>query len=184
MAQADLEQGSSLCGCSLPSKWAFYRVLCYLLHIILVLAHIVLLLLYKYRTKENVNGLTGSGDIASVGIVIGLLAFSILYGYILVWLTQQLAFRSTLAHERTLTEIHDKCTAWLGIISAIAVLSNDEVAKSVWLILLYLLGIAGLHVTSSSLMSITLFVPNSADGSLQYQLTINVTPVRLPLDPG
>ncbi|KAI6039928.1 hypothetical protein EDC04DRAFT_2680192 [Pisolithus marmoratus] len=69
----------------------------------------------------------------------------------------------------------------MGIVSAIFVLFNREVAQSVWLILLYLLGIAGLHITSSSLMSITLFVPNSADGSLQYQLTINVTPVSLGL---
>ncbi|KAI6041648.1 hypothetical protein EDC04DRAFT_2601576 [Pisolithus marmoratus] len=174
MAQADVEQGSPLCGCSLSSKWAFYKVLCYLLHIILVLAHVVLLLLYKYRAKKTANGITGSGDIASVGVVIGLLAFSVLYGILLVWLTQQLAFRSNLMKEQTLTEIHDKTTAWTGIGAAIhLLLSQHKVARGVYLVILYFGGILAFHVTSSSLMSITLFVPDTG-GPIQYQLTVSI----------
>ncbi|KAI6030206.1 hypothetical protein EDC04DRAFT_104601 [Pisolithus marmoratus] len=167
--------------CSLPSKWAVYKAACYLLHIALVLIHIVLLLLYKYRVKQNVHGITGSGDIASVGIVIGLLAFSVLYGFVLVWLTQQLALRSNLMRQQTLTETHDKTNAWSGIGAAVALLfTQSKVARGVYLIILYFLGISALHITSSSIMSITLFVPN-ATASIQYQLTINVTPVSIGL---
>lgn len=80
---------------------------------------------------------------------------------VLIGFTQRLALRSDLFTRQTLTAIHDKNAAWLGLGSAFGSLWQQlELPAAVYgvaLITLYLLGIFALHITIPSLFHVVPF---------------------------
>jgi hypothetical protein len=79
----------------------------------------------------------------------------------MVMFTQRLALQRDLAQRQTLTAIHDKSSAWLGIGSAVVgVVQQMKLQTAVWgviLIALYFLGVFTLHVSIPSLFHVDLF---------------------------
>ncbi|KIO06618.1 hypothetical protein M404DRAFT_437119 [Pisolithus tinctorius Marx 270] len=182
MAVSNSPQVSSSRGCwPTWNKWVVYTWMCYAFHIILVIIHVVLLALHKFRREQNVVVPSNiSNNVASVTVTTTLLVFSTVsfyvymlsfsrvkrltlqgYGVLLVWLTQRLALRRDLLQCQTLTATHDKSGAWNGLGAAVNTLRDQcEVSaapRGVFLVTLYLGGITILHVTSGALLSLVPF---------------------------
>lgn len=89
------------------------------------------------------------------------LGTSQVYLVALVLLAQQLSLRKTLHRLQTLTEVHDKHTAWSGFGAAIVtVLNQRKLPTSVWGVFAiagYLLSILVLHITVPATFSLATF---------------------------
>ena len=76
----------------------------------------------------------------------------------MVLLAQNLALRRDLNARQTLTAIHDKSRAWLGLGSSLASLyQQTKLRAAAWGVLAvtaYLTGISVLHITISSLLDV------------------------------
>ncbi|KIK18207.1 hypothetical protein PISMIDRAFT_684514 [Pisolithus microcarpus 441] len=152
---------------------ARHRVLCHALHAILLLIHVVLLVLRMLELDHHfVSGLDYRIDIPSPpyaisipnnlvanAITAAIQTFFTLYGMALVAITQQLALRRNLLQYQTLTETHDMTAAWQGLGMAIPVFwKQPRVAVGgVALIVLYLCGITGVHITSPLILTLETF---------------------------
>ncbi|KAJ7572366.1 hypothetical protein C8J56DRAFT_1175345 [Mycena floridula] len=135
------------------------HTLLYGLHILLIFMHIVLLII-------NYSGIAGSvkvklgraTTILSISLSIGSQTFAIVYLTILLYITQRLALRRVLYSTKTITGIHDRQMAWSGLGSAINSCWNQlSVSASVWgvgLITVYLALMAGLKITTPSLLTL------------------------------
>lgn len=81
-----------------------------------------------------------------------------IYFAALVMVTQRLALVRDLHTRQTLTAIHDKSSAWLGLGSAVFSLMNQTkisaALSGVFFIILYLGGIAVLHVAIPASVSV------------------------------
>lgn len=159
----------------LGSGWSVtrHRVLCHALHATLLLIHVVLLVLRMLELDHHfVGGLDYRIDIPSPpysisipnnivanAITAGIQTFFTLYGMALVAITQQLALRRNLLQYQTLTETHDMTAAWQGLGMAIPVFwKQPRVAVGgVALIVLYLCGITGVHITSPLILTLETF---------------------------
>ncbi len=148
--------------------------LCYLMHIFLVIICAALVVVAAYHWEHGFNrpfSTTGQTIMITVSTIVAQ-TFSIvstfqslpcrkwaqsdcfdlqLYLAGLVLVTQRLALVRNLRKRQTLTAVHDKASAWLGLGSSIsALLDQAEVRAAmpgVVLVMLYLAGIAALHVT-------------------------------------
>ncbi|KAI6139704.1 hypothetical protein BKA82DRAFT_4221299 [Pisolithus tinctorius] len=185
MTEPNSPQASSSRGWWRTWKWAVYTWMCYAFHVILIIIHVVLLALHKFRREQNVVVPSNiSNNVASVGVTTILQVFGTGYGILLVWLTQRLALRRDLLQRQTLTATHDKTGAWSGLGAALSTLLDQFKLKAatcgVLLVMLYLGGIAVLHVTSCSLMSLVPFDnTHVANAPTQYGM-LNLA--DLPLD--
>lgn len=101
------------------------------------------------------------------------------YLTVLVLLTQRLALRGDLYTRQTLTAIHDKNTAWLGLGSSFTSLWKQKrlpaAVYGVTLITLYLLGIFTLHITIPTLFHV---VPFNATVSSSYPSVLANGPIH------
>lgn len=99
----------------------------------------------------------------------------------LVLLAQQLALRKTLHRVQTLTEVHDKHTAWSGFGAAMmTVFSQRTLPTSVWGVFAiagYLLSILVLHITVPATFSLATF-NESFPGTVT--LSSNIPDIQLP----
>lgn len=84
-----------------------------------------------------------------------------LYLALLVLVTQRLALVRDLRTQQTLTAIHDKTSAWLGLGSSLATLVDQvkvpATVSGVLFIVLYLAGIAVLHVVIPAAISVNVY---------------------------
>ncbi|KAI6010600.1 hypothetical protein EDC04DRAFT_3145921 [Pisolithus marmoratus] len=143
-------------------KWVAYITACYASHVTLIIIHVVLLALHEFEREKNVTVPSGiSNDVASTGVTVILQTFGTGYCILLVWLTQRLSVRRELLQYQTLTATHDTTGAWSGLGAALSTVWDQTklkaAARGVFLVTLYLAGIAVLHITSSSLMSLVPF---------------------------
>ena len=81
-----------------------------------------------------------------------------MYNILLAFLTQRLALEREARVEQTLTDIHDKTSAWMGEMQAILALVQQNPFKSatfwrIWFISLYLLCTTVLCTAASSIVT-------------------------------
>ncbi|KAJ7242139.1 hypothetical protein B0H12DRAFT_1236803 [Mycena haematopus] len=95
-----------------------------------------------------------------IPVVVGTVSqiFATVYSAILVLLTQRLALRNDLNTRQTLTAVHDKTAAWLGLGSALSSLwQQTKIRAATWgvtCITLYLLCVFTLHVSIQALFHV------------------------------
>lgn len=165
--------------------------LCQLLHILLILLYAVSVvaavnhwehgLNYPFtsagQTTMSVTISTVTQTFSTVGTLINCMLLNLsncsclqLYLAILVLVSQRLALVRDLHTRQTLTAIHDKSSAWLGLGSSIMVLKDQLKVRaaipSVAFIALYLGGVAALHITTPASVSVgtyngTAFIKNA-----------------------
>ncbi|KAJ7600228.1 hypothetical protein C8J56DRAFT_5588 [Mycena floridula] len=143
---------------TLKPNMVSHRLL-YGLHVLLILMHIMLLVVERYGTAGSVKVKLGRPTkILSISLSIGSQTFAIVYLTILLYITQRLALRRILYSTKTITGIHDRQTAWSGLGSAINSCWNQlSVSASVWgvgIITIYLALMAGLKITTPSLLAL------------------------------
>ncbi|EIM87067.1 uncharacterized protein STEHIDRAFT_167931 [Stereum hirsutum FP-91666 SS1] len=97
----------------------------------------------------------------TVAITVVSQVFNQVYLVALVLLAQQLSLRKTLHRRQTLTEVHDKHTAWSGFGAAlVTVLNQRKLPTAVWGVFAiagYLLSILVLHITVPATFSLATF---------------------------
>ncbi|KAG6331847.1 hypothetical protein ID866_7242 [Astraeus odoratus] len=152
---------------STQSSGPSVRHLCYALHIVLVVLHLILLALWSHRLEHSIAMPLGTQSNISVVSAIEQhheddnYRPSQIYQAAMVPTTQQLALRRNLLQCQTLTAIHDKFVAWTGLGAALITFWGQKEVPSatggVLLISLYLCGVAILHITSSSLLNLEMF---------------------------
>ncbi|EMD37230.1 hypothetical protein CERSUDRAFT_95485 [Gelatoporia subvermispora B] len=142
---------------SLPESFA-----CFSLHILLVGIHVALLQVYLHHYEHKI---TASGNTAttalSLAVRIGSQVIATILTMFLVLFTQQLSLKRNFHVRQTLTALHDKSNAWLGLGSAFLTLYQQKTTKtSPWYIVaitMYLLGIFILHITTPALFDVIPF---------------------------
>ncbi|KAH7922483.1 hypothetical protein BV22DRAFT_1037445 [Leucogyrophana mollusca] len=135
---------------------------CHALHLTVILIHACLLVLWARRTEHRVTVPIGvKSNLVSVGLTITQQTFSTLYLAGMVAVAQQLALNRNLLRCQTLTATHDQSGAWTGLGAALLSLFRQlRVPAAVWGVLsvtLYLICVAILHVSSSSLFNLEVF---------------------------
>lgn len=173
------------------------QLLCVAVHGGLVAIHVVLLVVYIYHLEHAAAFDISSFSTNWLPFIVTLVSQSIgtvsyfrydrpllpfhdahlrnhqAYLTVLVLLTQHLALRGNLHTRQTLTAIHDKNIAWLGLGSALNSLwrqfSLPATVPGVLLITLYLLGHFTLHITIPSLFYV---VPFNATNTLPYNTSL------------
>ncbi|KAJ3556886.1 hypothetical protein NM688_g1777 [Phlebia brevispora] len=127
--------------------------LCIVLHAILVLIYAAIVATYEAGVFNRPLRLSQNAVHTVVTIVSQV--FTILYCAVLVFLTQRIALHEFLKRPQTLTAMHDKSSAWLGLGSSLQTLSNQRKLVTdflgVSLVALYLLLIFVVHTTLASI---------------------------------
>ncbi|GJE91632.1 hypothetical protein PsYK624_077820 [Phanerochaete sordida] len=145
------------------TSWSAYRThaaICIGLHGILILLHIILLALCVRRAEHSVTfALTPfSVEWYPLAVTTAMQVFGTLILAALVASTQSLAFRSDLYVRQTLTALHDKSSAWLGLGAACSSLWEQFKMRAAMLgvayITAYLVGMWLLHVTIPTVLSV------------------------------
>ncbi|KAG1777948.1 hypothetical protein EV702DRAFT_203484 [Suillus placidus] len=141
----------------------FSARVCYILHGMLVMIHIVLLIFYVRHWEHNVtfSFTPTNNDFWPVVLSASLQAFYTIYTAVLLFLTQRLAISRTLVRRVKLTAIHDISGAWASLGSALSsVWQQTDIPASWWTtsaVAAYLASITVLHVTSSTLLQFQTF---------------------------
>ncbi|KAJ7600235.1 hypothetical protein C8J56DRAFT_879960 [Mycena floridula] len=151
----------------IPKPSIVSHTLLYGLHVLLILMHIMLLIVNHYGIARSVKVKLGRATtILSISLSIGSQTFAIVYLTILLYITQRLALRQILYSTETITGIHDRQTAWSGLGSAINSCWNQmSISASVWgvgIITVYLALMAGLKITTPSLLTLASVPQNYA----------------------
>ncbi|KAJ3556630.1 hypothetical protein NM688_g1919 [Phlebia brevispora] len=142
--------------------------LCIVLHAILVLIYAAILATYQAGVYDRPLSL--SQDTVRNVITVVSQSFTIAYCAILVLFTQRIASHDFIRRRQTLTAIHDKSSAWLGLGSSLETLVNQGKIVTdlpgVSMITAYLLLIFVVHTTLSGIFAvgtqdITTFVTHS-----------------------
>jgi len=98
----------------------------------------------------------------------------------MLFCAQQLAIRSSLLRESTVTALHDVSQSWSGLGSAIGNLyrqfEHRAAISAPVIAFLYLAGIAGLHITTPALFGVQVFegeemVPVKTYGTINWTQT-------------
>ncbi|KAH7922495.1 hypothetical protein BV22DRAFT_655249 [Leucogyrophana mollusca] len=156
-----------------PHSHSVLPNICYALHLLLIGIHICLLGLWTRHIEHRITVPIGAkSNVVSVGLTVVLQTFFTLYQAGMVATTQQLALQRNLLRHQTLTATHDNSGAWSGLGAALISLWRQiKIPAAVWGVLfvtLYLVCIAVLHVTSSSIMNLEVF-------NASYQATSQTT---------
>ncbi|KAJ7580791.1 hypothetical protein C8J56DRAFT_1029836 [Mycena floridula] len=144
----------------IPKSTIVSHTLLYGLHVLLIFMHIVLLIVNHYGIAGSVKVKLGRATtILSISLSIGSQAFAIVYLTILLYITQKLSLRRILySRAKTITGVHDRQSAWIGLGSAINSCWNQlSISASVWgvgIITVYLVLMAGLKITTPSLLGL------------------------------
>lgn len=93
-----------------------------------------------------------------------------IYTAVLVFLAQRLALRKALNTPQTLTALHDKTSAWLGVASsAVSLCQQIKLRTAAWGIsgiALYLLGVSVVHISIPGVLEVQVY---NATVSIQSQ---------------
>ena len=154
--------------------YGVYIFACLSLHVLLVILHVILVAIYYSTLLKNPPAVSSFGHTA---IVVASQVFSTvrlfsyptkfaeqtvptsnpyskLYCAILVLVTQHLALRRNLHIRQTLSAIHDKSAAWLGLGASFLALARQRTLNTdvlgVLQIVLYLLLVFVVHITIPS----------------------------------
>ncbi|KAG1849961.1 hypothetical protein F4604DRAFT_1959430 [Suillus subluteus] len=137
--------------------------ICYMLHAILVMIHVVLVIFYIFHWEHRVtlSFTQMNNDFWPVVLSVSLQAFYTIYTAVLLFLTQRLVMSRTLVRRRKLTAIHDILGSWMGLGSALNSLWQQiDISISWWMtfaVTVYLASMSVLHVTSSTLLRLQPF---------------------------
>ncbi|KAF8552335.1 hypothetical protein OG21DRAFT_151999 [Imleria badia] len=149
-----------ICQVDIPRVIANQHLWCYLLHGVLVTAHIALIAVFFKHTEHHIIIPLDSTGI-STALKALLQIFYTLYTAVLVFMTQHLAVCQALASRHDLTSVHDTSCSWMGIGSAVIGLSQQrKIAVSLWMtlcIMVYFACISILHISSSAIMEFQTF---------------------------
>ncbi|GJE88181.1 hypothetical protein PsYK624_042640 [Phanerochaete sordida] len=146
-------------------------VLCLTLHVLLVFMHFALLFILVRRYDHLITMPIDTFTTTWAPLIVGttLQAFATVYTAVLVLLTQRLALRRDLNTPQTLTALHDKSSAWLGVGSALVSLWQQTKLRvatgGVLSITLYLLGVFTVHISIPSTLHLQLY---NATAPVQY----------------
>ncbi len=165
-----------------PKKSWFFHGLCFMLHAVLVCAHVLILLVWITRIEHKVVFPIGkrsnmlSTALVQVSQIISTVGSSsypgnrvrenshhVLQVYIagLILVSQQLATRRNIHARQTLTATHDNMSAWSGLGAAlISVWHQTAIAASVTgsvLVAGYFICVTILHITAPAIFSIQPF---------------------------
>lgn len=163
-------------------KWSAYRThatLCVGLHVILVIMHALLLLVCVQHREHALSFEFTPFSLEWYPLAATTLmqVFGTIILAILVAATQSLAFRSDLYVRQTLTALHDKSGAWLGLGAACTSLWSQfklrTAVDSIICISAYLLGVWLLHITIPTALNV---VPYNATTTMVNRTVLaNVT---------
>ncbi|OCH86351.1 hypothetical protein OBBRIDRAFT_828360 [Obba rivulosa] len=136
----------------LTSAW-----FCLLLHAILVGLHVGMVVVWSHHYEHGWT--VEDPDTFSWWLTVVLQAANVIITSILVFVTQRVALRRSLYKKETLTALHDRNTAWLGLGSAAVNWCSQfqEKTSARWNVTattIYLLGIFALHITTPALFSV------------------------------
>ncbi|OCH87593.1 hypothetical protein OBBRIDRAFT_837249 [Obba rivulosa] len=142
---------------SLPESFA-----CFSLHVLLVGIHVALLQVYMHHYEHKI---TASGNTAttalSLTVRIGSQMIATVLTLFLVLVTQQLSLKRNFHARQTLTALHDKANAWLGLGSSFLTLYQQRKTRTapwyIFAITVYSLGIFILHITTPALFDVIPF---------------------------
>lgn len=134
------------------------QIVCGILHVSLVCIHVALILIANHKLEQRIMFDVRRSVAASTSLTVILQAFGTAYTVGMVFTMQQLAISHKLSGSTTLTETHDVNTAWLGLGSALLTLrrqlTRPAALYSTLIAVIYLSGIATLHITTPALFSI------------------------------
>ncbi|KAH7923265.1 hypothetical protein BV22DRAFT_1130770 [Leucogyrophana mollusca] len=139
------------------SSCSFLWYACNTLHAVLVVLHVCLVgVAVRHAEHKVVVRITQKTNMLTTIVSVSLEAFYILYTALLVYITQRVSLLRSLSQWQNVTGIHDLSGAWTGLGSAFIGLWNQfDLAASPFRVVsvaAYLLGIATLHITSSSIV--------------------------------
>ncbi|EKM54969.1 uncharacterized protein PHACADRAFT_208510 [Phanerochaete carnosa HHB-10118-sp] len=135
-------------------------ILCLSLHVLLVFIHVALFVVISHHYEHAFTIRLDSSTSTWAPLIVGttLQIFATAYSAILVLLTQRLALRNDLGTRQTLTAVHDKASAWLGLGSALGSLwQQTKLRAATWgvsCITLYLLCMFTLHISIQGLFHV------------------------------
>ncbi|KAJ3555783.1 hypothetical protein NM688_g2385 [Phlebia brevispora] len=131
--------------------------LCIALHAILVLIFAAITVTYETGALNTPLRLS-QGTLRAILSIVSQ-AFTIAYCAALVWLTQRITLHEFTKYPQTLTSIHDKSSAWLGLGSSLQTMGRQVKLASdllgVSMITVYLLLIFVVHTTLPSIFTFT-----------------------------
>ncbi|KAI0089621.1 hypothetical protein BDY19DRAFT_114029 [Irpex rosettiformis] len=127
--------------------------LCHLMHVVLIILYTTLVIIASRHYEHGLDYPFTLARQTTMSVTVSVVAqtFSTLYLAGLVLLTQRQALIRDLHTQQTLTAIHDKLTAWLGLGSSLMALVDQiripAAVSNVVFIAIYLCGVAVLHIT-------------------------------------
>ncbi|KAJ7818543.1 hypothetical protein B0H14DRAFT_3473778 [Mycena olivaceomarginata] len=143
--------------------WSLASVL---LHGSAFAAHIVLLLVWRWRLEHKAVFPVAKQATVSLAITIVATAINTAYSAALIFVTQSLATRYHLRRHQTLSATHDNLAAWTGMGAAITNLwGQRELRTSLGGVLsttIYLAAVLALHTTTPALISVAAFNSTSS----------------------
>ncbi|KAJ7901395.1 hypothetical protein B0H13DRAFT_1883072 [Mycena leptocephala] len=157
--------------------------ICFTLHLLLVLAHIVLLISGIKHWEHSFIFPLEHQIMVSFWTTTITQAFGTIYTSTLVFLTQKLAMQQNIRTHQTLTATHDIISSWAGFGSALAMLFNQVSVPASVLgtlsVVSYLGCIAMLHITIPAILSVETFnttipVPASTFGMPEFENSTTV----------
>ncbi|EKM52091.1 uncharacterized protein PHACADRAFT_187439, partial [Phanerochaete carnosa HHB-10118-sp] len=171
-------------GAQTPQKagWSVYHVhalVCIALHLFLILVHIALLVVCLGHYERAISfALTPfTLEWYSLAATTLVQVFGTIFLAILVSLTQSLAFRSDLYVRQTLTALHDKSGAWLGLGAAFTSLWAQFKLRAaiagVMYITAYLFGVWLLHITIPTVLNVVPY--NATVSTVHHTVLANAT---------
>ncbi|GJE99694.1 hypothetical protein PsYK624_159650 [Phanerochaete sordida] len=134
--------------------------LCILLHVLLLLVHVALLVVFSRHYEHAATLSITHASTTWAPLVVGTIqqAFATIYTAALVLVTQRLALRAALRTRQTLTAVHDKNAAWLGLGSALGALWQQTKVRAapggVALVAFYLACVFMLHISVPGLFHV------------------------------
>ncbi|KAI0734347.1 hypothetical protein BC629DRAFT_505756 [Irpex lacteus] len=137
--------------------------LCRVLHILLIFLYVALVAIASQHYEHGLNSPFTPAGQATMSVTASTISqtFSTLYLAALVLVTQRVALIHDLNTRQTLTAIHDKTSAWLGLGSSLLALIDQfklpSAVPSVICTGIYLAGIAALHITIPASVSINTY---------------------------
>ncbi|EKM52147.1 uncharacterized protein PHACADRAFT_151151 [Phanerochaete carnosa HHB-10118-sp] len=137
--------------------------ICIALHVLLILIHVAFLLVSLGHYERSVSFAITPFSLEWYPLIVTTLmqVFGTIFLAVLVAYTQSLAFRSDLYVRQTLTSLHDKSNAWLGLGAACGSLWDQFKLRAAMVgvvyITVYLLGVWLLHITIPTALNVVPF---------------------------
>ncbi|EKM54941.1 uncharacterized protein PHACADRAFT_142728 [Phanerochaete carnosa HHB-10118-sp] len=161
-------------------------ILCFSLHVLHVLIHAALFVVISHHYEHAITIHFDSSTTTWAPLFVGtiLQIFATGYNAILVLLTQRRALRNDLSARQTLTAVHNKASAWLGLESALESLwQQTKLSAAAWgvsCITLYLLCVFALHISIQGFFHVVLYTATMPTLQLTNLTNANYTANMVP----